>query len=68
MSIKKEIEVEGYFRFKTACSFSGFSMSHLKSLIKEKEIESFVPTPKIRLIRKIDLIKYIEKSKVEINE
>lgn len=43
-----------YWRF-------GFSKSHFLSLIKEKKIPSFTPSPKLRIIAVRDIIAYIEK-------
>ena len=39
----------------------GISKSHLNSLIKNKDIPSYLPTPKLRLVKVEDLINYIEK-------
>jgi hypothetical protein len=42
----------------------GLSKSHIWSLIKNKDIPSYLPTPKLRLIKVQDLINYIENTKM----
>jgi hypothetical protein len=42
----------------------GLSKSHMWSLIKNKDIPSYLPTPKLRLIKVQDLINYIENTKM----
>jgi CRISPR/Cas system CMR-associated protein Cmr3 (group 5 of RAMP superfamily) len=50
----------------------GLSKSHIWSLIKNKDIPSYLPTPKLRLIKVQDLINYIENTKMydiyDVNE
>lgn len=42
----------------------GLSKSHMWSLIKNQDIPSYLPTKKLRLIKVIDLIMYIENTKI----
>ena len=44
----------------------GISKSHLFTLIKNNDIPSYLPTPKLRLIKVEDLVNYIEQTKVEV--
>lgn len=42
----------------------GLSKSHLLSLIKNKNVPSYLPSPKLRLVKVQDLINYIENTKI----
>lgn len=50
-------------RISTGCEVSGFSISHMRYLIKENKVKSYLPSPKVRLIDYESLIDYIKNNK-----
>jgi len=46
----------------------GMSRSHVLTLIREGILPSYLPSPKIRLVKISDLFEYIENSKVEVSD
>ncbi len=50
-------------RITKGCQITGFSISHMRYLIKENKIKSYLPSPKVRLIDYESLINYIKNNK-----
>lgn len=56
-----ERKVEKLFvRIGEATQMTGFSVSHLWQLIRENKINSYLPSPKTRLIEVSSLVAYIK--------
>lgn len=62
--MRKKVE-KLFVRVGEACEITGFSVSHMRQLIREDKIKSYLPSPKVRLIEVESLIDYI-KSNVEV--
>jgi len=67
METKNDVSKYQFIRPPQAWMF-GMSKSHLLTLIKNGDVPSYLPTPKLRLIKVQDLISYIENTKVEVND
>lgn len=67
METKNDISKYQFIRPHQAWMF-GMSKSHLLTLIKNGDVTSYLPTPKLRLIKVQDLISYIENTKIEVND
>lgn len=52
-------------RIVEGCQITGFSISHMRYLIKENKVKSYLPSPKVRLIDYESLISYIQNNKEE---
>ena len=62
---RREVERE-FVRSSTAALMISCSESYIKSLIMNKKINSYLPSPKVRLIEVASLISYI-KNNEELN-
>ena len=63
----KPIQIKKLFvRTLEAAEMIDCSESHIKMLLKEKKINSYLPSPKVRLIEVASLIAYV-KNNYEVN-
>ncbi len=66
METKNDVSEYHFIRPSQSWMF-GMSKSHLITLIQNGDVPSYLPTPKLRLIKVQDLISYIENTKIEVN-
>lgn len=62
--MKKEVK-KLFVRVSECCEITGFSISHMRYLIRENKIKSYLPSQKVRLIDFESLISYIQNNKEE---